>query len=348
MRNAILLLLIILHQCIAAYGQDIKTIKLKSKKQLYTPENYAIDNVIDDRKDTTNIGEMHAGITGKSKTVNLENGAAKAINFLIQENIPVNDELPKVQLHLTQLEVSEKNTGIREQAEVTFGVAFYDKQNKLAEYNGSANVQTGLDASAYIAQLVINNLERCLKGFDDQMKNTSKEKGVSTEIFMETTSDNKDEIYYSTKSKLNFDDFTGEVDDLSIGSALTYSGIGMKYSHQRLGNSVKLKITLFCYFNKSKSWYKKGIANEKTLKHEQLHFDITAYNTCRLFNKIKNYSFSVENYIKELDTLLREADKECSAEQNQYDKESNHGIKEAQQSKWVTDVNGRLSSNYCY
>lgn len=334
--------------CSGLFAQDIKEIKLKTRKAIYSPQGYYIIAVKDDRTDTTNIGTMKAGLSGKRTAINLENGAASAISHLIKNNTTQNEQKPAIELHITQLEISETMSGMKEQADLKLGIAFYDKGTKIIEYTGSAFVQAGFDASSYISQLIISNVERCLKEYEGHAGQMQNLKGVDVEVTFEEKTDDKDMIVYSKTTQLSFDDFKGEPDDLSIGTAATFSGFGMKYTHGKVGNSIQLKVYLSCYFDKSKSWFKQVGRTEKTLKHEQLHFDITAINACKLLNTIKNYQFSTENYTTELNTLLKEADKEGAKMQNLYDKETMHGVKENIQEKWEKDIAQQLQNITCF
>lgn len=346
-RNIILLFGLIIYPTLF-YGQEVKTIKLKSKKQLYSPVNYYVETVVDDRQDTTNIGKMRSGMLNRSVLVNLEYGAAAAISNLLATNTHSNSNSRHVQMHITRLEVVEQNVGMRQQAEVFIGVAFHEKGDKLIEYTGSANVQTGLDASAYISQLVINNIEHCLESFDKRMAAHNAITDVIANVKIDVTSTDKELIPFTRDAKLTYGDFMGEPDDLSIASALTYSGISMKYQHGEQNGHIQLNVTLSAYFDKTKSWCRQSGKSEKMLNHELLHFQVTALNTCKLARAIKEYKFSTDNYEKELSELLKEADKEGARLQNQYDKETTHGIKATEQLKWDKEIRSQLDANNCF
>jgi hypothetical protein len=345
-RNLIATLLLTMPYVLCAQGA--KTIRLKPNKNLYKPRNYHVSKVVDDRTDTTSIGTMRAGIAQKTVPLQIEGGVASAIYHFINNSIRQNVSADALEMHITQLNVSEKNADLRQQADVAFGVAFYQNGNKLIEYTGSSYAQTGFDASAYIEKLIKNSIERSLKDFDNWYTKAEGNAGVLATVNFMRVADDKDLILYNKERKLSLNDFKGEPDDMSKGSAATYSGIGMKYSHERTGRTVKLDVSLYVYFDKSKSWCKEVGKSAKTLNHEQLHFDITALNACRLAEKIKAYNFSIENYSAELEALLKEADKEGTQLQNDYDKESTHGIRQDIQQQWDEDIRSKLADTNCY
>ncbi len=329
-------------------AQDVKTIRLKPNKNLYKPRNYYVSKVVDARDDTTNIGIIRTGIINKPVPVTLDGGVAQSISQFINSSIQQDENNDAMEMHITQLKIAEKNVDVRQQSEVAFVVAFYQNSNKLVEYTGSSYIQSGFDAGAYLEKLIKGSIERSLKDFDKWYTRTETTAGVQTTVHFLSTTDDNDLILYSNQRKLKLNDFQGEPDEMSKGSAATYSGIGMKYTHERKGRTVKLDVTLYVYFDKSKSWCKENGRSAKTLNHEQLHFDITALNACALMQEIKTFNFSIENYAAELENLLKEADKSGSKLQNDYDRETTHGIKQEIQNQWDEDIRTKLANVYCY
>lgn len=345
--NRFLQTILLLTCALQLSAQEARIIKLKPNKKLYTPHNYYITTVVDDREEKDNIGTMRAGIANKVVHINLDGGAAKAIEAFINNSIQQNTQLDGLEMHITQLRISEKNVDMRQQADLAYGVAFYQNGNKLIEYTGSGYVQTGFDASAYIEKLIKSNVERGMQDFDNWYTKSEGNAGVIASVKIVPAGD-KGAIYYDKNRKLTLNDFEGEPDELSKGAAATYSGIAMKYNHERKGRTVKLDVSLNVYFDKQHSWCKPNGRSAKTLNHEQLHFDITALNACRLADKIRNYSFTIENYQTELENLLRDADKEGAVLQNNYDKETVHGTKPTEQKAWDNEIRTTLGNTDCY
>jgi len=345
--NRIIQTLLLVACALQLSAQDARIIKLRPNKKLYRPHNYSIIHVTDDRDEKDNIGTMRAGMANKTVPINLDGGAAKAIETFINSSIEQDTNQDALEMHITQLRISEKNAGNLQQADLNYGVAFYQNGNKLVEYTGSGYIQTGFDASAYIEKLIKSNIERSLQDFDNWYSKTEGSAGVQVAVKIVPGND-RDAIYYNKNRQLTLRDFQGTPDDISKGAAATYSGIAMKYSHERKGRTVKLDVQLNVYFDKQHSWCKENGKSSKTLNHEQLHFDITALNACRLADKIRHFKFSIENYQSELESLLREADKEGSILQNGYDKETMHGTKPEEQQIWDDDIRTELNNADCY
>lgn len=330
----------------------MKIIKLKQEKASFKPQRFHIISVTDDRADTTNIGTMHAGILNKLTQINLQNGSTASISRFIENNIVQDTATAGIELHIIQLEISEKITGMKQQADLAMGVAFYFYGNKLVEYSGSAFMQTGADASIYIETLIRQNLERSLKEFDkwlEQNKNSiTKNAGVEVNVEIARTLDDLDQILYSKSRPLTFDDFKGEPDDLSIGAAATFSGVDMKYYTETKNGLTAVKVVLTPYADKSKSWKKKDINNSNILQHEQLHFDITAIKACELADSIRQQVFTVDNFGSILKDMLRRTDKETMQMQLMYDKETVHGTNTKKQKEWNENITALLDKLSCY
>lgn len=143
----------------------------------------------------------------------------------------------------------------------------------------------------------------------------------------------KDTIYWQKGYKLKWEDFKGTSDSIYHCEALTFSGIECKYS---------LIDTLFfynvaAYFVTSKSW-KMPVVSNNTLKHEQLHFDITELFARRLkseLNKIKPNRLNVKNIVR---SFVQKEIEEKEKVQDQYDKETDFGRNRTMQYKWQLKI----------
>src|SRR5258708_20464749 len=101
---------------------------------------------------------------------------------------------------------------------------------------------------------------------------------------------------------------------------------------------MKVMVTIGLFSEKPRSWCRATSRNKKTLLHEQQHFNITAIKACELVASIKNYSFTMTGYMKELEQLYRQKEKEIAQWQEQYDQENHHGLIAAAQGQWLTRI----------
>lgn len=346
-----LLLILFVFLSFASHAQDVRYIKLKQTHVEYRPVNYHITGVADDRANTNTIGVMKFGIMNKRMSVDLRNGVTNSLENFIKNNVTQDASTPAVTLHITRLEVSEKDAGMREEADVSIALAFYYGETKLVEYTGSGYQQTSLDASPYVEKLIRTTLENSLKQFDGWVASRPgilSAPSVKINVVMGTTTDDPDELPFTTHPTLAISDFTGRPDPLSVAAAETYSGMGISYSSQREGGHVTVQVVITPYFDKNKSWCKPNYKNARTLAHEQIHLDITAINTCALVHALETAEYTPENYIQKITQLHKEYMKMTETEQDQYDGETHHGLISKQQNAWEKKVKQQLSSESCY
>ncbi len=342
--------------CMMVHAQDTRIIKLRQERLVCKPVNYHVTAVKDERSDTTTIGSVRAGIFSKKQvTLNLPDGAARALDEFIKANLVQDEHTTPIVLHISQLEVAEQTGGLKSESEVRMTIVFYAAGQKLIEYKGNNTIQGGVDASRYIEQLIRKGLDNMLQQFDawygankEQVQATLSGPSIRVDAEIKAETGDTDRIAYSLLRPLVLDDFAGKPDDLSRAAAITYSGLDVKYKTETLYSQVKVMVTIVPYFDKTRSWCRATSRNKKTLLHEQQHFNITAIKACELVTAIKNYSFTPAGYMKELEQLYRQKEKEIAQWQEQYDQETRHGLIQAAQDKWVTLVQDSIGGQPCY
>ena len=153
-----------------------------------------------------------------------------------------------------------------------------------------------------------------------------------------------DTIYYDNNRKLAWPDFKGKPDTKSFAAAITQSGFGYQLTMRSLNSRTIINITVYCYFDKTKSWVKKGANNDYALLHEQHHYDITFINTCLFIKKLSEAKFTKSN----CGTLSAKIHDECfialDKMQNDYDGETSNGRKPLIQAAWNKKIDQQLAS----
>ncbi|MGE0638554.1 MAG: DUF922 domain-containing protein [Bacteroidia bacterium] len=149
----------------------------------------------------------------------------------------------------------------------------------------------------------------------------------------------KDTIYWNANRKLTWEDFKGHPDKTTNLLAMTQAGIGYEVAC----NNGELKLKIYCYFNVHKSWTKEN-DSEELLRHEQVHFDITELYTRMLRKKVSELSDPCGKDIKELDKAYSNIFKACAGRQDEYDRESEHSLNDAQQKMWEERIELELKA----
>lgn len=346
MKIKLLLLLICISSTVLA--QPTKTVKLKATVERLTVHSYNITAVVDDRKDTSNIGTMRAGITNKTAFVNLQNGARAAIAGFIIENLWQSPVMDSFELHILDLNVKESAQVFSEKVTLNSRYGFFKNGKKIIEYSGSSYIQNGMDVSPYIGKLVSQSIEQVFKEFDawwpdnKQTFDESKRNQLKVTVTVKKAATNEDEIVYNAERQLSITDFKGAPDALSKALAATSSGFMMQYEMKGDYSGNTANVELVPYFEIQKSWMKPGGKTAYVLQHEQLHFDITAIKTYELAAAIKNHTFTMANFKEEITSLQKQYSKEMELMQAQYDEETSHGIFKEKQNLWQARIKNEL------
>lgn len=152
-----------------------------------------------------------------------------------------------------------------------------------------------------------------------------------------------DTIYYNPDRQLVWSDFKGRPDAASPAAAVTESGFGYKMSMNSYNSRTNVEITVFCYFNKKKSWVKKNMNTDYALLHEQHHFDITYINTCLFVKKLQEAQFNKGNYNYLVEKIHDECFAALSKMQDDYDGETSNGRITRMQKVWNKKIDDQLA-----
>jgi hypothetical protein len=153
-----------------------------------------------------------------------------------------------------------------------------------------------------------------------------------------------DTVSYAEARKLTWNDFRGRPDAASPAGAITQSGFGYGMSMHSANNKTIVNITIYCYFDKRKSWVKKGMTTNYALTHEQHHFDITFLNTSNFVKKLKEAVFDKTNCNSVIEKIYDECFSALNKMQNDYDGETSNGRIEIMQQNWNKKIDSQLAA----
>lgn len=153
-----------------------------------------------------------------------------------------------------------------------------------------------------------------------------------------------DKIYWSQNVRLKWDDFKGKPDNSQIYDASTESTVKCDLKGDQRG----VTITAVCFFEKSKSWVKKGKRGDTLLKHEQGHFDLAELYTRKLRKAMKEASFTDKNVNSEFRTIYQKYVGDLKKEQARYDKETHHSTIYEKQKEWEARIAEELNAMNAY
>lgn len=152
-------------------------------------------------------------------------------------------------------------------------------------------------------------------------------------------------IYYRANNPLKWPDFKGiPPAETGITAALTVSGFGYNANVKSSNGKGELNVTVYCYFNKNKSWVKPGKDTDYILEHEQRHFDIAYLATMIFIDKLQETKFTTANFNELLPRIYNESTTIMNKMQSDYDSQTKNGQVREEQQRWNQLIKNQVSS----
>ena len=146
-----------------------------------------------------------------------------------------------------------------------------------------------------------------------------------------------DTIIWKQDSLLKIEDFKFKGNKGPVIEGLACTGV-LLYPKEK---NAMLDFYVEAIFIKSKSYMKENSAY--TLKHEQLHFDITELYARKLRQKLLQTDFKkVSNIVAVIQGDYNRINQELEREQEKYDDDTQHGMNPAKQQVWEDDIKKQL------
>lgn len=170
---------------------------------------------------------------------------------------------------------------------------------------------------------------------------------VDITVRFKDKADNADYILYNVDNDLKIKDFKGRPDMNSNGVGATYSGIQVSMAGKSFNGKMDVNVLMMVYFDKSQSWMKPEGKDERVLKHEQIHFDLTAIYACKMYHAIMNGTYNSKNVKQKLRDIQNKFTNELQSQQALYDKQTKHGTIDDVQKAWSEKVQQMKSELDC-
>ncbi len=154
-----------------------------------------------------------------------------------------------------------------------------------------------------------------------------------------------DTIYHEQSNKLLWNNFNATPVMSGNTAALTSSGFGFGAMMMYKNEKGTLKITAYCFFDKSKSWVKPNQKTDYILQHEQHHFDVSRIGMQNFISELRRAKFTVQNYSSLIDKLYYECYNSMSKLQRDYDDETMNGRLKDKQAEWQTKIDRQLAAS---
>ena len=201
------------------------------------------------------------------------------------------------------------------------------------------------------AKLVTQMLDQSITNFQKWMtSNIGKNAAVARNLiltFKEIQGRNDgDTVFYNPRRPLVWDDFRGKGKPGSRYAAAVFTSFAYEGRSFPKGADMVLEIGLKVFMIKSMSWGNSNARNANTIRHEQLHFDVTRVVVDRFKERLKKADLTIDDFDSEIQYQFLESFREMNTEQENYDGETGHGINAGAQEKWDKKITAEIEKIY--
>ena len=348
--------------CTVAVGQSTVTtefIALQSGPLPFTPEEFYIADVIDERDNRTAVGHL---LLPRSSTtqpvvtypVDLKGGAATAIGQFIRQSLAYNDALHPVVARIKECVITEiPGASGRVDGRVVLTISFdlqrdgetvhlVEYHRGGARYNRPANSRSHIAAEKAFRQSLVGALRYLNTWFDQEAAGNpllAKEIKVSFTDYTENV--DEDTVFYATDRPLTWNDFR-ERPRLERYAASVFPSFGYESYSEVVNGILHINITLKVYVIPDYSWVKGHAKDAYSLNHEQRHFDIVKLIAERFKQKVQADTLTVDNFNNILQWQYIDSYREMNHLQEQYDDETRHGTNPTAQERWNQYIDEEL------
>jgi hypothetical protein len=253
-------------------------------------------------------------------------------------------------LYLTEKRIGPNRVNGDAKLKVTF--RWYRNMQPVELTNFETSVSYGRTEKEYDhGKLVTQMLDQSITHFQKWMvSNQGKSPSLARNLILTfremTGSNNGDTVFYSPKRPLVWDDFRGKGRVGTRYAAAVFTSFAYEGRSFPKGADLILEIGLKIFMVKSMSWGNSDARNANTIRHEQLHFDVTRIVVERFKERLKKADLTIEDFDSELQYQFLESFREMNQEQESYDGETSHGINAGAQAQWDRKITAEIEKIY--
>ncbi len=337
-------------------GPAAEPIELVPGKLPFNPKEFYIANVIDEREDPSAVvwlvpNGYKAGQAVAHQKIDLKGGGQAAIQAFIQKSLPSNSKLRPVSIRLKKCKITEtpgEKGGVNGQIKLVMDFEYERKGESvhLTSYSGGARYTRAPGKITLIEPALRQSLTSALTYFNNWIEreadtNIKLAKGVKVFITDFTDNSENDTVFHSPDRPLVWDDFQGQPRGGKYAAAV-FTSFSYEGGSEVKDGYVHLNLQMKVYIIKSSSWVRSSSRDAYSLNHEQRHFDIVKGVVERFKQKLKSESFEPDDFDRVIATLYIDAYREMNRLQDQYDRETQHGLATAVQEQWNRKIDDDL------
>jgi hypothetical protein len=334
-------------------------IVLQAEQLPFSPKEFYIANVIDERTDRTAVAWLLPASTNAVQPsatypVDLQGGGIHAIREFIQKSLPGNKALRPIIIRIKEYRVTESiGAQGRVNGHVAVAMSFDYKRDgidvHLTDYSGnirySRPARKILPVEPALRQSLVGALKYLNNWIDQEAGHNEKlAKGINVFFKEYTQGTENDTVFYSSQRQLTWDDFQSKPYKPTHYAASIFSSFAYDGNSEVVDGYLHIYLTLKTFAVKNASWVKGNARDEYGLNHEQRHFDIVKMVAERFKKKIQPDILSVEDFNSIIQYQYIESFREMNRLQEEYDNETQHGLNRAAQERWNQRIDEELKT----
>ncbi len=329
-------------------------IVLRSEPQPFTPSEFYITSVLDERQDKSAVAWLLTNPqTGSTQAIDLKGGGLQAIQQYIKESLPQNTRLRPVIARIKECRVIETPAEKgRIEGRVLVEMEFdYNRNGEivhLVAYKGGARYTRSANQVGGVEPALRQSLSSSLKYLNTWVNQQAPHNEVLARGLKITFTDHtlnlpNDTVFYTLNRTLNWDDFKAPPRPgrfaASVFPSFAYEG-----KSELKDGIIHINLTMKVYMLKESSWVRDNARNGYGLNHEQRHFDIVKLVAERFKHKLQPQHLTIEDYNSIIQHEYIESFREMNRLQEQYDGETQHGLNHTAQEEWNKRLDKELAA----
>lgn len=333
----------------------IDPIQLKAEPLPFTPKEFYLAEVLDERSTTKAVALLITGNT-KSTTpqgIDLQGGGLAAVKAYIAESLPRNPSLRPIQMRLKEYQVTEtpgangKIDG-RVSISASFEVQREGQMLHLFEYKSGARYSRPAAQLGVVEPTLRKVLSESLRYLDlwvnqEAPHNEKLARNLKVTFSDYTRNTEEDTLFYDVNRPLQWSDFKGGSPRGGFAASI-FPFISNDIHAVVKNGTIYVDIQIKTYMVRSLSRSRADARNAYGLNHEQRHFDLVKLVTEHYKQRIRKAKLTLADYDSMIKYQYLEELWELDALQKKYDTETNHGLNATAQTRWNQKIEEELAS----
>lgn len=329
-------------------------IALRAESLPFTPTEFYVADVLDQRPVKSPFASLILRPDHPVEAVDLEGGTGPAIERYIGQSLRRNTKLRPIVLRITVGKLTETpgpRGSISGRLELTlaFDVRREDENLSLITYAGNARYQRPPGQTDVIEKTIRQSINEGLKYLNNFMNNRAESYPalaggllISVTDVKTRTPASSDTVFYDADRPLIWDDFRAPPPPNNRFAAQIMPGVAYEGHSVVEKGKIKVLLKLKVFMIKSQSWVREVGHNDYALNHEQHHFDIARLAMERFKQALNPDSLSLNDYNSNIQFRYIEMYRGLGERQQRYDAETQHGINQAAQERWNSQIAAEL------